>query len=88
MKTLAFCRKNGLLMENQGLGIHMVTKFQQIVLQKIPKIPQNLFGSSAQSVKIFGMFEKRLSFGVRSPWTHPSGFNSLTLLSLYPKVRY
>ena len=81
MKTLAFCRKNGLLMENQGLGIHMVTKFQQIVLQKIP---QNLFGSSAQSVKIFGIFEKRLSLGVRSPRTHPSGFNSLTQLSLYP----
>ena len=35
-ENLSILQKNGLLMENQGLGIHMVTKFEQIVLQKIP----------------------------------------------------
>ena len=35
MKTLAFCRKNGLVMQNHELGVHM-TKFGQIMLTKIP----------------------------------------------------
>ena len=34
---------------------YIVTKFEQIVL---PKIPQNLFGRSAQLAKIFGTYEK------------------------------
>ena len=33
------------------------TKFDEILL---PKIPQILFGRSAQSTKIFGIFEKKL----------------------------
>ena len=43
---------------------YVVTKFEQIVL---PKIPQNLFGRSAQLTKIFGIFEKKTLIGVRSP---------------------
>ena len=61
MKTLAFCRKNGLLMQNHGLAIHS-DKFEQIcsiTKYLYPKIPQNLFTRSAQSAKIFEIFKKK-----------------------------
>ena len=62
MKTLAVCRKCKIT--DQG---HTVTKFEQIVIPKIPyAIPQNLFRRSAKSAKIFGILKKKLSLGVRS----------------------
>ena len=47
-------------MQNQGLRIHS---------DKIwgDKHYQNLFGQSTQLAKIFGILEKKLSLGVRSP---------------------
>ena len=47
-------------------------------LQK--KIPHNLFGRSAQSAKIFGIFEKKLSLGVCSPCIMVSGTTALELI--------
>ena len=44
-----------------------ITKSQNRGTQKYPKIPRNLFGQSAQSAKLFGMFKKNLSWGVCSP---------------------
>ena len=58
-------------MQNHGLGICTVTKFEQIIV--LPEIPHNIFGRSAQSPKIFwDIFEKKLSLGVRSPYVSPS----------------
>ena len=54
-------------MQDHGLGTQS-EKFEQIILYpKYPKIPHNLFCRSAQSAKIFGIFENKLSLGVRSP---------------------
>jgi hypothetical protein len=39
---------------------YTVTKLSKYY-QNYPKIPHNLFGRSAQSAKIFGIFEKKLS---------------------------
>ena len=64
MKILSFCRKNGWVMQNHGLRIH-IDKIcaYSTTYQKYPKIPHNLFWWSAQSAKIF---EKKFSLGVRS----------------------
>ena len=43
-----------------------ITKSQNRGTQKYPKIPRNLFGRSAQSAKLFGMFKKNLSWGSES----------------------
>ena len=92
MKTsLALCRKNGLVMQNQWLGIHRVkilyililvflTQRQNLsrVLQKYHKIPHDFFDRSAQSAKIFGIFRNKLSLGVRCPCHHLSKATTTT----------
>ena len=45
-----------------------VPKWVLIVWPKIPQMPQNF---SAQAQK-FGIFEKKISLGVRSPYNIPS----------------
>ena len=50
------------------------------VYPKYPEIPY-LFSKSSQSDKIFGIFEKKLSLGVRSPWQWGRSTFSSTLLS-------
>ena len=64
MKTLTFCRKNGLVMQNHGLGIHRDKIWADNNNLKYPKIPHNLFGWSAQSAKIFGILEKKTAHWV------------------------
>ena len=56
-------------MESHESGIHSDKIVGDIsyYYPKYRKIPHNLFGRSAQLAKIFGIFEKKNSLGVRSP---------------------
>ena len=70
-------------MQNHWLGIHsdkiLVDSSTKNTLKLYLKI---LFGRSAQSAKIFGIFEKNLSLGVRSQWiqaTFEKDFNHQAL---------
>ena len=54
--------------------------------QKYPKIPHNLFCCwSAQSTNIFGIF-KKISLGVRSPWTRWCTFKKCLAIKI--KISY
>ena len=68
LKTKVFCGKNNWMMEIMNKGL-TVPKWGLIVVRpKIPQIPQNLFGQSAQK---FEISLKKDSSGVRSPCTQP-----------------
>ena len=54
-------------MQNHGLGTHNDKKCLLRLHPKVPKSAPNLFVPSAQSVKTFGMFWKKLLSRVRSP---------------------
>ena len=84
MKILAFCRDNVWVMKKYRLGIHGDKIWADKYYPKYPKIPHNLFGRSAQSAKIFWIFEKKLSLGVRSPWQYTFNTNGI-LLFLAPQ---
>ena len=83
MKIIAFCRKNGLVMQNQGLGIHSDkiwadSSTKNTLKYRIPKILYNLLGQSAQLAKIYWIFEKKLSLGLRYPCP-VTNFNEITI---------
>ena len=51
-------------MQIHGLGINSdKIRADSTAYQRQPKIPQNLFGQSHQSTKIFGIFQKKCSLG-------------------------
>ena len=50
-------RMNSIL-QKKWLGIH-----SDNITKKFPKIPHDLFGQSAQSDKIFGIFKKKALIG-------------------------
>ena len=62
-EILSFCRKNDFVMQNHRLGI---PNWADSTTKNTLKYLTNV-GRSAQSAKIFGIFVKKLSLGVRSP---------------------
>ena len=61
LKILVFCRNDGLLMENYGLGTHSdkMCADKYFNWKYVPQIPHNLFGPSAQIDQLFGIFLKK-----------------------------
>ena len=58
IKTLTFCRKNGLVMQNYGLGIHSDKIWAYSMYnQKIPLKTTKLIWPICQLAKIFGIFK-------------------------------
>ena len=69
IKAYFFCRNNGLLVENMDKGL-TVPKWVLIFLLKIPQMPKKCWARFVYlltQAQKFGIFEKKLSLGVRSP---------------------
>ena len=58
-----------------------VPKWVLINQRKIPQMPQKNQPKLSVQAQKFGIFEKKLSLGVRSPWANSSFFSSTNVFS-------